>query len=162
MMPARKRSRRDRSALRATSPKRTHSVAHGTAARLDPFARGHIWGLYCGGVKQEDIAAEVFKKDGTAVSQKAVEKVIATKKQYPGWRGADSRAGGRPPAISEEQKQELIDLVFKERGGAVVTVKYCRKKLKFLRPLAPSTVCRYLHEAGYLHESAATCMRASS
>jgi hypothetical protein len=90
----------------------------------------------------------VRKKDGTAVGLKAVDTVIAHKKEFPDWRGADSSAGGRPSAISEAQKQDLVDVVFAEKGRAVVTVKYCKRKLPFLRPLNNVTVCSYLHDAG--------------
>ena len=82
------------------------------------------------------------------MARRAVDRVIAHKKQYPDWRGGDSRAGGRPPAISDAQKKELVDLVFRERGSAVVTTKYCKRKLPFLRNLNKSIVCRYLEDAG--------------
>lgn len=119
-----------------------------TTARLDAFARGFVWGLHVAGVAREEICKKVMKKDGTPVGLKAVDKVIAHKKQHPSWKGTDSIAGGRPAAISDAQRKKLIDLVFQERGRATVTVKYCKKKLVFLRPLNKSTVCRYLHEAG--------------
>ena len=119
-----------------------------TTARLDAFARGEIWGLHCAGVPVLQIAGQVIKKDGTCVGSRAVDKVIARKKQFPAWRGTDSSAGGRPSAITAAQKRELVQLVFRQRGREVVTVKYCKIRLPYLRPLAKSTVCRYLHEAG--------------
>ena len=131
---------------RFAMPKRKRADA--TTARLDAFARGHIWGLHCGGVARDQICQHVHKKDGTAVGLRAVDKVIAHKNQFPDWRGTDSSAGGRPSAMSEVQKQELVDLVFAEKGRAVVTVKYCKRKLPFLRALSNVTVCSYLHDAG--------------
>ena len=119
-----------------------------TTARLDAFARGQIWGLHCAGVPVWQIAAQVAKKDGALVSPRAVDKVISRKRRFPAWRGTDSSAGGRPPAITDAQKRELVRHVFRERGRAVVTVRYCKVRLPFLRPLTKSTVCRYLHEAG--------------
>ena len=34
-------------------------------ARLDPFARGVIWGMYLAKAAREDILKRVVKKDGT-------------------------------------------------------------------------------------------------
>ena len=62
------------------------------------------------GMERQGICKLVRKKDGTPVGCRAVDRVIAHKKQYPDWRGGDSRAGGRPPAISDAQKKELVDL----------------------------------------------------
>ena len=41
-----------------------------------------------------------------------------------------------------------MDLVFAERGKAKVTVKFCRKRLRFLRQLSKQTVQRALCDAG--------------
>jgi hypothetical protein len=42
----------------------------------------------------------------------------------------------------------LVRLVFEHRGKAVVTVKFCKRKLRFLRPLDRKLVERALHRAG--------------
>jgi hypothetical protein len=54
-----------------------------TTARLDVFARGFVWGLHVAGVAREEICKKVMKKDGTPVGLKAVDKIIAHKKQDP-------------------------------------------------------------------------------
>ena len=50
--------------------------------------------------------------------------------------------------LTKDQKKTLKTLVFKERGRAVVCVKYCQKRLPSLRKVSCSTVERALHEAG--------------
>ena len=50
--------------------------------------------------------------------------------------------------LSEEQKKKVVDLVFAERGKAVVTIKYCKKRLRFPRKYHRSTIARVLRDAG--------------
>ena len=50
---------------------------------------------------------------------RAVDNVLLKKKTTPSWRGDDSRAGGRPPALSTAEVRELTKLVFEEWGKAV-------------------------------------------
>jgi hypothetical protein len=47
-----------------------------------------------------------------------------------------------------KQEKQLVQLVFKHRGKSVVTVKYCKRQLRFLRPLDRKVVERALHRAG--------------
>ena len=119
-----------------------------THARLDTFARGMIWGMHLAGAPREDILQEVSKKDGTLATLSAVDKVIATMKANPEWRGQDSSAGGRPGKLTAKQKKDLRDLVFKERGKAKVSIPYCKRRLRFLRKVSRQTVVRALHDAG--------------
>ncbi len=90
----------------------------------------------------------VEKKDGTNPTLKSVDEVLAKKADNPEWRGEDSSAGGRPRSLTRQQAKELVDLVFKERGSAKVTVPYCRKWLPFLRRVSPETVRQELLRAG--------------
>ena len=91
----------------------------------------------------------VFKKDGSPVLLNAIDRVIAKAKANPDWRGVQrDRGGGRPRQLSDAQLKQLVDLVFKERGKARVTISYCKKELKFLRPLHNTTVARNLQHAG--------------
>jgi len=117
-------------------------------ARLDAFARGQICALRNEGLERHEICDRVLKKDLTHPSLRAVDAVLEKKRSSPGWRGEDSRAGGRPPALSTTQTKELLDLVVAERGRAKVTVPYCRKKLPFLREVSEITVRRALYAAG--------------
>ena len=88
------------------------------------------------------------KKDGTKPTLRAVDGVLAKKKRQPQWQGDDSSAGGRPRSLTLSQAQQLLQLVFKERGKARVTVSYCRWRLPFLREVAGETVRRALLHAG--------------
>ena len=127
-------------------PKRKRSQP--TSARLNVFSRGVVWGAHSAGMPREEIRTLVKKKDGTHPTLEAIDNIIATKNKDPEWIGSESSAGGRPSALSDQQKKRLVALVFRERGKAVVTTKYCKQVLPYLRPLARSTVCRALHEAG--------------
>ena len=120
----------------------------GTSARLDAFARGEIVGLRKAGTPRGEIRKLVKKKDGKRPSLRTVDNVLLKKKAKPSWRGDDSSAGGRPPALSPAELKALTKLVFKERGKAVVTAPYCMKKLPLLRKVSPDTVRRALHAAG--------------
>ena len=116
-------------------------------ARLDTFTRGVIWGLALVGTPREEICKLVAKKDGAAPTKRAVDDVIAKKKEKPEWRGEEIH-GGRPKILSEDQQQQLVDLVFAERGRAKVTVRFCKRRLKFLRRVSRQTVERALQHAG--------------
>ena len=85
-------------------------------ARFDVFGRGRIWGMHLAGMPREDIVKLATKKDGSPPDVNGVDKVIATKKANPDWRGEESSAGGRPSALSDKQKKELVRLVFPMRG----------------------------------------------
>ena len=119
-----------------------------TFARLDAFARGAIWGMHCAGSARDEIVDTVTKKDGSAPSLKAVDETIAHKTEDPEWRGEDSAAGGRPQELSAGDKKDLVRLVFRERAKAVVTIKYCQKRLPRLRGVSRCTILRALHNAG--------------
>ena len=119
-----------------------------TFARLDPFTRGQIFGLRQAETKRTVIARKVKKKDGTHPSLKAVDAVLAKRRANPKWHGEDSSAGGRPRSLTTEQAEELVDLVFAERGKAKVTIPYCRKRLPFLRKVCRETVRQELLRAG--------------
>ena len=122
--------------------------AKASSARLDPFTRGVIWGMHLAGACREDIKKHAVKKDGSTPQMNAIDKVISRKTAYPEWMGQDSSAGGRPQALSEKQKKMLVNLVFKARGKAMVTVTYCRKQLPFLKKVSTRCCQRALGEAG--------------
>ena len=60
----------------------------------------------------------------------------------------ETSAGGRPKKLTAADRKALLDLVFRERGRAKVTISYCRKMIPRLRRVHPSTISRNLHEAG--------------
>ena len=117
------------------APKRKRDDG-GTSSRMDVWARAMIWGMSLMGATRKHISECVLKKDGTAPTVRAVEDVIARKKAEPEWRGEEVHTG-RPKSLTVDQQQQLVDLVFAERGKAKVTVKFCRKRhdagLRWLR-----------------------------
>ena len=76
----------------------------GTSARMDAFARGEIVGLRKAGTPRGEIRKLVKKKDGKRPSLRTVDNVLLKKKAKPSWRGGDSSAGGRPPALSPVER----------------------------------------------------------
>ena len=100
------------------------------------------------GKARGDIVEEVTKKDGSCPSLRAVDGLLAKSRAEPEWDGTDSRAGGRPRELSKKERSELRKLVFSERGKAVVTAPFCKKRLPFLRRVCDETIRRELQRAG--------------
>ena len=76
-------------------------------ARMDAFTRGRILGLREAREEREDFVNRVKKKDGTRPSLRAVDNVLAKFQHEPTWRGEDSKAGGRPRALTKLQHKKL-------------------------------------------------------
>ena len=119
-----------------------------STARLDAFTRGQIQGLRQAGKSRPEIQELVKKKDGKKTTLRSIDRTLRKTRKDPKWRGEDSRAGGRPPALTEDERRQLTDLVFRERGKAKVTVPYCSKRLPFLRRVTEQTVRNALYAAG--------------
>ena len=117
-------------------------------ARLDAWARAEICAFRRAGKTRPAIRKLVKKKDGSMVTLRSIDRTLAKKRKKPRWRGTDSSAGGRPPSLTKEQRKRLVKLVFAERGKAVVTAPYCRKRLPFLRKVCEQTVRNALSAAG--------------
>ena len=117
-------------------------------ARLDVWTRGVIWGMHLGGMKRSDMLKHVKKKDGSPLRLNTLDTVISKKTESPAWRGEDSVAGGRPHVLTDRERQQVVDLVFRERGRAKVTIAFCKKTLKFLRRVSNTCVSDVLQEAG--------------
>ena len=100
------------------------------------------------GKKRPEICKLVVKKDGTHPTLRSVDKVLVKKAHKPDWRGEDSQAGGRPHELTKGERRQLVNLVFRERGKAVVTAPYCMKRLPFLRRVTKQTVRNALRAAG--------------
>lgn len=120
-------------------------------ARLDPFARGQIIAFARAGWKIQQICQAVRKKDGKKPTSRAIKATLAKARANPKWRGQDDLkgAGGRPSSISPDLQKKITQLVFRERGSAAVTLKYCRKKIPALRRHSRFAVSRVLHNAGF-------------
>ena len=78
-------------------------------------------------------SVNIKKEDGTHPCLRAVAAVLTKHAAEPKWEGEDSKAGGRPRALTVRQAKELVDLVLTERGKVKVTRPYCRRRLPFLR-----------------------------
>ncbi len=117
-------------------------------ARLDSFARGMSIGASLAGMPRKDIRTLVTKTDQSKPTLRAIDGVLATYRADPSWRGQDSKAGGRPPALTAAEKMQLKKLVFAERAKAKVTVPYCQKRLPFLRLVSEETVRQALLACG--------------
>ena len=131
---------RKRAACRCTRP--------GCAMTLDPFAKGMILGLADGGASTKRIASKVRKTDGEHPSQRAVQQTIAGEEGLRKRSGERRPGSGRPPSLTHEEKEKVVALVFAERGSAVVTAKYCRRKLPFLKRVSRWVITRALQDAG--------------
>ena len=102
-------------------------------ARLDAFARGQIVALAKAGWRAARIRRTVRKPNGRRATVQAVRRTIRKAARDPQWRGGRVPAGGRPRDMADADAQALVDLVFRERGTAVVTIKYCQRRLRRLR-----------------------------
>ena len=79
---------------------------------------------------------------------RAIDALIAHGKDKE-YDGKDSKAGGRPREITEQEKALLKKLIVDDVGLARVTIQYCKKRLKFLRRLLKKEGVRLaLHRLG--------------
>ena len=104
--------------------------------------------MYQAGSSRDNIVKKVKKKDGSALGKRAVDLLIARKKRDPSWRGEDSKAGGRPPELTDEEKAAIVKLVEAKKAKAIVTINYCKRMIKTIRRVSRWCVSRALHEAG--------------
>ena len=105
----------------------------GKFARFSVFARGRIVGKAEEGASQKKIRRTVLKKDGRRGSLRAIQGIIEHSRKEPGYDGSDSSAGGRPRELTSAEDNQLAKLIHDEVGSAVVTIKYCKKRLSYLR-----------------------------
>ena len=122
-------------------------------ARLTPYLRGVIFGLFLAGSTYEEIAEEVVKADGCHPCQQTVAACIVRCQKNGGvaWDGGatnEQTSVGRPRTSSKPLDRKIVSLVFKKRGSAIVTVRYIKKTIKEARQLSSRTVARRLNEAG--------------
>ena len=115
------------------------SAAITSSARMDAWARSAISTLAGEGCSRSYICKKVAKKDGTHPHIRAADAVLAKVRANPTWRGEDSQAGGRPRVLRNSKRKQLVALVVKMRGRAVVTSAFCKRHLKFLRSVCGQT-----------------------
>ena len=115
---------------------------------LDPFAKAYILGLADSGTPTKDIVRKVSKTDGERTTVRAVQQTLCMRESLRTRRGHRSPGSGRPSALTAAENKEVVALVFKERGSAVVTSAYCRRKLPFLKRVSRWVITHALHDAG--------------
>lgn len=99
------------------------SIVSGSMKQMDEFTRGRIVGLAEAGVKPSAIAKKVRQTDGMPPKADAVRKTIRKHKVNGKWRGERQAGSGRPSILSDATRKRIIDLVFANRGSAVVTIR---------------------------------------
>ena len=122
-------------------------------ARISPMVKALIYGMFLAGMSYPDIAdhKKVIKTDGTSPSVQAVAGVVETCEsvKFHTWDGKVIKNGqGAPRATTSSLDRKIVQLVFKERGRAKVTVDFIRKKIPATRKLCKRTVARRLEDAG--------------
>ena len=122
-----------------------------SSARIDLFTRGRIIGQAEAGSTASTIAMKVRKTDGTRIEVRSVQKVISKFKKNPkGVMQPQEGGPGRPPKMTDFHRRLLVRLVFRERGAAWVTIKYCQQRLPCLRRYSRWAMTYALHSAGLL------------
>ena len=121
-----------------TSVKKKTTKAPGNFARMSTWMKGMIWGMKLAGMRREDMLEHIVKTDGSPATVKAIDETIAKKKADPDWEGQVHHPG-RPHELSEDEKKQVVALVFKDRGQKKRTIPFCKKKLLFLRRVCDQT-----------------------
>lgn len=121
-------------------------------ARLSPFLRGVVYGMFLAGTLPGDIIKSVTKSDGAAMSEQAARDTIQLVEKNGGlkWDGdaAALSEAGRPRETTPAFDRKVAKLVFKHRGKMKVTVQLIKKKYPDARHYSDQTIQRRLHEAG--------------
>lgn len=117
-------------------------------ARLDVWSRAQIVAFARAGWAKTKIRGQVRKPNGAKPTLRTVQGVVAKATKDPTWRGQRQWSGGRPKTLTPAQQKEVVDLVFAERASAVVSIRYCKKKIPSLRKVSRWTIGRSLQDAG--------------
>ena len=100
------------------------------------------------GASHDDVREKVRKTDGSRGGLRAIGQIVANARNDPDYQGENSSAGGRPRELLPEEEDQLKQFMLDEVGTAVVTIKYCQKRLSFLRRLSKEGVRRALKRLG--------------
>lgn len=120
----------------------------GKFARLDLWGRAQVVALSREGFKPKYVCKRVKKTDGKHPSPRAVRDCLKMHTADPQRRGVHPGGPGRPGLIGKRLQKQIVKLVFKERGSAVVTISYLKRKIAALRGMTRWTIARSLHVAG--------------
>ena len=121
-------------------------------ARLSPYVRGIIFGLYLAGLPLNEILEQVVKPDGSSPQKQTVCNTIRMCEKNGGfhWDGGAAKChpGGGTRVTSSKLDRQVVKAVFKHRGSAKVTVKFIQKTITAARAVSRRTIARRLAEAG--------------
>ena len=96
------------------------------------------------GYRAPAIRSLVTKPDGkTNPCVRAVRDTLAHHEKDPSWRGENPAGPARNSVIDPVQRKKVIQLVFKKRGRAIVTVKFIQKSIPALRAVWPNRLVSY-------------------
>ena len=100
-----------------------------STAQLTPFEIGQIKAHLHDGVGPAEIARIITKLAGPHPSQRSVSDAAEKLREDPSWRGERQSASGRPHATSPALDKAIVDIVFRHRGSAKVTVAFIKKSI---------------------------------
>jgi len=122
-----------------------------THARLSPYVKGIIFGLFLAGTSLTDIADQVFKEDGSHPCAQSVANTVERCKKEGGvkWDGVMHSSGRGPSRVTTDAlDRKIVKLVFRMRGKAKVTVDFVRKKMPSTKKLSRKVIASRLSKAG--------------
>ena len=102
--------------------------------RLDAWGRGQAVALAEEGDSSHEIAQRVRKPPtgrrlGSHPDPRSVRHLVLKAREDPKYRGQSPPGPGRRPRLTDRQQPKLVELVFKHRGGSVVTSTFCQNQL---------------------------------
>ena len=100
-----------------------------STAQLTPFEIGQIKAHLHHGVGPAEIARIITKLDGHHPSQPSVSDAAEKLREDPSWRGERQSGSGRPRATSPALDKAIVDIFFRHRGSAKVTVAFIKKRI---------------------------------
>ena len=129
-------------------------MVRASSAHVSEFMAGVAYGMHVAGSALRDIATEVKKNDGTSPTHQGVQGIInravkTAKNKRSSQKLSVKRDGrGAPRVTTKAQDKKIVNMVFKHRGRAYVTVAFIKKALPEIRQIADRTLASRLVEAG--------------
>ena len=119
-------------------------------AQLGEFEAGQVKAHLWHGLGPSKIA-EIVRKPGRKklfYSPTAIANCIKKLEEDPQWSGTRKTGSGPPRKTSEEQDEQLLELVFEKRGKRKVTVNFLRTCVPWAKGLGNTALEERLHDAG--------------
>ena len=124
------------------------SLGKASGTRLTPFEVGQIKAHAHHELSATKIRKIVRKSDGSPISVQGVADVMAKLESDPSWRGERAEGAGRRRETSKRQDKAIVNLVYKKRGTAKLTVALLKRRIPSLKSVCDETIRNRLHEAG--------------